>query len=169
MKTLKMAFALLYLLILIVNSAIAMPIQQKKKTTSSKEVSHLYPKSEQKLNFIQKLILKKAQKKAKKTSSEKRYRKMAVWSLLLGLLAHPICYSMFFLGIIYEPLVYLAVSSWMVFLAMVLTSALIGTIAAIRTNNKKTRNIAIAGIASALVSLIIFIMRTLYVFNNTQF
>ncbi len=141
----------------------AAPMIQQERTTLQNEVSNMPSKSVKKLNFIQKIILKKIQKKADKTSDEKQYRKMAIWAALLGLLAIPMFFVMLFFPIILSGLGILGANFlWMFPGAMMIGAIVMGTIAFVLTENKVTRMIAILGIALGVVSIsvsIAFIVR----------
>ncbi len=128
MQALKMTFALSSLLMLILSSAVAMPVMQKKKTSPSNETAHTPPKSDKQLNFIQKFMLKKVVRKTKKTSDEDDYRKWARMSVIFGVLAAIPILGIFFMII-----------------------SVVKGVEALKSDNKRTRKLAIAGIVLAVL------------------
>lgn len=135
MQTLKMTISTISLLMLIVCFTMATPmVQQKKTTPSDKTTNQITPlsKPDKKLNFIQKFIFKKMEKKVKKAFDEDEYRKQARLSVIFGVLA-PIPYMGIFFMII---------------------SVILGA-TALKSKDKKTRRLAIIGIVLAvLLSLV---------------
>lgn len=169
----KMTISTISLLMLIVCFAIAAPIVQQEKTTNSNEkTNHITPpaKPNKKLNFIQKFILKKA----KMTPDEKRHRKMAVWSVIIGISAFPLCLVMLY-GHSYAPAYIawltgaIAMYSWLISLVLLLFVARIGLKVIKNTKSKKTRKIAIAGLIAGVVSLIAMIVFIANIWINADF
>ncbi len=173
MQALKMTFVLSSLLMLILSSAVAMPVVQKEKTTPANETAHTPPKSEKQLNFIQKFMLKKVQKKVKKATNEDKYRKRAKWSVILGALAVP----SFFLPTIansiaravgktiaFTPfaniLFAFSVATFLIFAIMAIA---LGTKVEKNTKNEKTKMMARAGRILGITSLLLVIALILIV------
>jgi len=138
MRAVKMTIGMLSLLLFVTYFAAATPIiPQKKKTPSDETTHHVTPpsKSGKKLNFIQKIMFKKAQKKMKKAANEDKYRKWAKWSIIFGVLSAIPALGLFFM----------------------ITSIVFGSRAMGRSQNERTRKMAELGI---LLGITLFILVT---------
>ena len=143
---LKMTIGILSLLLFTACFAAATPMVQQQKTSPSDETTHQVAsayQSDKELNFIQKIILKKAQKKMKKVSDEDKYRKKARLSVALGTLA--------FLGI-----------PGFIFMIMSVTFG----VQALKSQNKRTRRLAISGIVLSVLLFSAAVGVFIYFINN---
>ncbi len=126
MRTVKMAIGVLSFLMFVTCFVAAAPMVQQQKTTPSNEATNevVTPsKSDKKINFIQKIMLKKAQKKMKKISDEEKYRTWAELSVLFGVFAILPLVGLFFM----------------------LLSIILGVRARKKSQDKKTKKIARIG------------------------
>lgn len=90
MRILKMTIGILSLLLFTACFAAATPMAQQQKTSPLDETTHQVASAYQpdkKLNFIQKVMLKKSQKRMKKASDEDKYRTWAELSIISGVFA----------------------------------------------------------------------------------
>jgi len=143
MQALKMTISTVSLLMLIVCFTTAAPMVQQKEKTPSAEVIPLPTKPDKKLNFIQKFILKKVQKKMKKVSDEDEYRKQVRLSVIFGVLAATPILGFFFMII-----------------------SVIKGVEALKSQDKRTRRLAISGIVFAVLLPLVWIGLIIHVANT---